>query len=73
MIHWICNDGESVVRKSKLNDNKIKTIGELRGVSVSGMTVTIDGDLLVSQWNDFKILCISHDTCRTLIELPLVM
>lgn len=67
---WICNDGESVVRKTKLNDNKIKTIGELRGVCVSGMTVTIDGELLVSQWNDSKIMCISHDTCRTLIELP---
>ena len=34
------------------------------------MTVTIDGELLVSQWNDSKIMCISHDTCRTLIELP---
>ena len=34
------------------------------------MTVTIDGELLVSQWNDSKIMCKSHDTCRTLIELP---
>lgn len=39
-------------------------------VCVSGMTITIDGELLVSQWNDSKIKCISHDTCRTLIELP---
>jgi hypothetical protein len=27
-------------------------------------------NLLVSQWNDSKIMCKSHDTCRTLIELP---
>lgn len=31
---WICNDGESLVRKTKHNDNKIKTIGELRCVYV---------------------------------------